>query len=57
MLLPICLLLSTLIYKKQHFFATDSHVSSVFNSKLINLALRAYLRADFKAKMAKMAKI
>ena len=80
MLLPNCLLLSTLIYKKQHVFATDSNVSPVIKPKLIffcltkhggggavrhltmpslsdlslNLALRAYLRADFKAKMAKI---
>ena len=81
MLLPNCLLLSTLIYKKQHVFATDSNVSPVIKPKLIfflsdkawrgggavrhltmpslsdlsiNLALKAYLRADFKAKMAKI---
>ena len=84
MLLPNCLLLSTLIYKKQHVFATDSNVSPVIKPKLIfflsdkawrgggavrhltmpslsdlslNLALRAYLRADFKAKMAKIGNL
>ena len=45
MLLPNCLLLSTLIYKKQHVFATDSHVSPVTKSD--ETRLDENLRANY----------